>query len=725
MNEDKLVYAGREPELDELSSAYQRCTPWGDGDWNGVLSNEETRLCRWAGQTADGKKHSLANAAAFPFEGASDCKIPLADAIINELVAISVNAFWRAMIRPKAGQSEASNYAVKLVEYFVHTVLTQDLMREVELSEQYRQTTGWVILHPSWDREIALENVTVELTQLVQLAERMAPEFPDHPLAQLPALILDPTLEEPAADVLALLYEHYARAQVQQVVDVELPPLSRARLRRAVRELRAEGEAELPLPRVVKNQPCLCALKPWVEIFLPPETTDLQAAAYVFRREWLTEVQLRARARLEGWKQDWVEAAVQLKGQFSHWGAGPQNSGGGWTWQATSQPTSEHIEIVWACYKLLDADNVPGVYYTLFHAGRTKGDQGEPLYGAHGLLDYARGRLPYVAGGRENWCRQIISARGVPEIVSTWQREVKVQRDAVIDLTSIAVFPPMHVYATGGVLQTKYKYRPGGENTVLPGREPHFLEVPKSGAPVAFELMERIESDVDNYFGRLTEKVTPSRQQAKLQMHVNGFLLLWSQALQQMVALAQQYLPDAEFAQATGAPAGWLEQRRAQPGLLYAELAFDVRELDPEYVQAQLEAVSKILPEDVGGVIDRNKVVRLKLRAINPNLARELVADNQAASQRMFTDVQTAIALMRLGNEAQYVENDPSAGQKLQFATQIIGANPDYQQALQQGGRFAELLQKWAENLQFSLTQEQNKMVGRIGITPETMQNSK
>ena len=724
MNDDnKLVYAGREPELDELRSAYLRCSPWGDGDWNRVLTNEETRFCRWAGQTADGKKHSTPAAAAFPFENASDCRCPLADAIINELVAVSVNAFWRAMIRPKAGQSEASNYAVKLVEYFVHTVLTQDLMREVELSEQYRQTTGWVILHPSWEREIALENVTVELAQLVQLAERMAPEFPDHPLAQLPALILDPTLEEPAAEALALLYEHYARAQVQQIVEIELPPLTPARLRRAVRDLRTEGEAELPLPRVVKNQPCLCALKPWIEVFIPPETTDLQAGGPVFRREWLTEVQLRARARLEDWNEDWVEAVVKLKGQFSHWlpaNAGTFLTG---TWQTTTQPLSEHLEVVWACYKLLDGDNVPGVYYTLFHPGRTKADDGAALYGAHGLLDYARGRLPYVAGSRENWCRQIVSARGVPEITSTWQREVKVQRDGLVDLTSIAVFPPLHVYATGGALQTKYKYGPGVENTVMPGREPRFLEVPKSGAPVAFELMEQIEQDVDNYFGRLSEKVAPPRQQAKLQMHVNGFLLLWSQALQQMIALAQQYLPDAEFAQATGAPQGWLEQRRAQPGLLYAELAFDVRELDPEYVMQQMEVIQKaIVPTDVAGVIDRAKFTRLQLRAINPNLARELVADNQAASQRMFTEVQTAIALMRLGNEAQYVENDPSAAQKLQFATQIIGANPDYQQALQQGGRFGELLQKWAENLQFSLTQENNKQIGPIGVVPDAME---
>jgi len=73
---------------------------------------------------------------------------------------------------------------------------------------------------------------------------------------------------------------------------------------------------------------------------------------------------------------------------------------------------------------------------------------------------------------------------------------------------------------------------------------------------------------------------------------------------------------------------------------------------------------------------------------------------------------------MFLGNEPKYVENDPTASSKLQFASQIVASNPNYQSGLQQGGRFAELMQKWAMNLQFSITQEQNKQVGRIGVTP-------
>jgi hypothetical protein len=65
---------------------------------------------------------------------------------------------------------------------------------------------------------------------------------------------------------------------------------------------------------------------------------------------------------------------------------------------------------------------------------------------------------------------------------------------------------------------------------------------------------------------------------------------------------------------------------------------------------------------------------------------------------------------------------DPTAQIKMQFASQIVGANPNYQQALRQPGRFAELMKKYAMNLQFSVTEEQNKQVGAIGVKPEAME---
>jgi hypothetical protein len=84
----------------------------------------------------------------------------------------------------------------------------------------------------------------------------------------------------------------------------------------------------------------------------------------------------------------------------------------------------------------------------------------------------------------------------------------------------------------------------------------------------------------------------------------------------------------------------------------------------------------------------------------------------------MFDEVNSQIAYMALGNQPKYVENDPSAGIKMQFLQQIVGNNPKYQAQLEQDEQFQQLLQGYAQNLNMSVMQQQNKQVGRLGVNP-------
>ena len=125
-----------------------------------------------------------------------------------------------------------------------------------------------------------------------------------------------------------------------------------------------------------------------------------------------------------------------------------------------------------------------------------------------------------------------------------------------------------------------------------------------------------------------------------------------------------------------------------------------------------------MLPQDTGGVIDKNALVKLSIEAISPDTAKAIVTDQASASQRMYRDVQTEIGMMMLGNEAQYVENDPTAQSKMQFLQDILSKNPKAQQAQGQDPVFSALLQNYIKNLQMSISQQQNKQIGRIGVTP-------
>lgn len=728
------------PQIPSLIAEYRRCSPWA-WNWNRVGSNEDIRFMRWPNQFADGRKHDVGDVEAKPFDGACDARIPLADGIINEDVALKVNAFWRAMVRPKAGQREESNYAVKLVDWLMNVKLFHELIREVELSAQYQDTCGWVVVHPTWETEVTLELKRVSLEELAGLAMRAAQADPAGALAQLPALVLDPAREAEAVAALREVYGMYAQAQAREIEGLDLPEIKDVTLRRLCRELREKGDGKVPLPMVTKHQPAFYALKPWDEIFVPNDLTDIQNVGErpVFRRVWFTEAQLRATARQKGWNQKWVEEAVKLKGKWSTWGspvaATPANTSlavamsaqASATW-ALAETKQDLIEVIYAHRRQVDDEDVLGVYCTIFHpligVDPTTSDARD-LCAWHGLMDYAHGQLPYVAGQRENWHRTLTSSRGVPEIVATWQRLVKVHTDALTDLTSVTVGPPLLVPA--GARGTKFKFGAFQQNTVKPGLEPRVMDMGRApGAPVAFELMDRIERQVDNYFGRTAADVPPARQMMKQQMAVTGFLLMWTRAFQQMLCLCQAHMRDAEFAEVTGAPLGWLEKRRGQQGLFYADLWFDVRELDTELVMKQLEVMgTMVIPSDAGGRIDRNAYVELQTRMVNPEWARVLLRDAGDAGQAVFDAVMREVALMFQGNAPKLVENDPAAQAKLQYLAQIVQGNPVYQAELARGGRFTELMQAYEQSLKFSYEQNvTNKQIGRVGVDVGELQGA-
>jgi hypothetical protein len=148
-------------------------------------------------------------------------------------------------------------------------------------------------------------------------------------------------------------------------------------------------------------------------------------------------------------------------------------------------------------------------------------------------------------------------------------------------------------------------------------------------------------------------------------------------------------------------------------------IKYDVRELDTQFVIEKLKAITQfVLPLDAGGVIDKNKLVKAAVEAIDPDKAKELIINTASASQMLYKDIQSDIGLMMLGNEANYVENDPSAPTKLQYMQDIIGKNPKAQQQMQADPHFRALVDNYIKNLQMSAMQQQNKQIGRTGVTP-------
>jgi hypothetical protein len=702
MNDDTLEFDPTQPRLSELQDEFKRCAP-NEGFWDRLVNNEQTRFNIWDGQSADGKKHGTDEEPAKPWEGASDQRVYLADEIIGDNVALNVTSLWRTLLNVDGvGLEDDADAAVarQVMTWTIHNIQESDLDREIELSAQYMETYGWCILHPTWSREIALKPIELKLAQFDEMTIDV---------------VKDPSREDEALALVDARWQEWVATSLEGMTD-ELPELKTKEARRIVRELREDGETKVEIPYVCENEPCIRALRPWVDVFVPEDVGDLKRGRFYVRWYYRPE-ELQAKIIAEDWDEEWVEAAKKTAGQRSTWeaiaGVSPLDK-----YQVTESEDKRFVEVVYAYSRRINKQGFPAIYLTVFSPHVTKSEKSQKeLVAQHGMLDYWHGKMPAIPLVREWIARSITASRGVPEVAGPMQRVEKVEEDALIDRAAMTTLPPRLVPARILQENRNQEWGPAATCPVIRGEEPKFMQVPQRDG-VSESVMVRNRQRADSYFGRVSPEIPPQRAQIRQQFAVGKFLKAWGAAFRQEWALIQQYMSPKEWERITNSPKpqwGPTEIGRGYDLML----ATDVRDTDTEFVVKKLEAVSKyILPEDAAGVIDRAALITMKLRAIDPLLAKQLIVNKGEASQKIFERVNMELASMFLGNPPSYVEGDPTAQQQLVFAQQIVQANPKYAAALNEDNRFAQALKSWADNRMQSVTQEQNKMVGRLGVKP-------
>jgi len=696
---DLLAIASDTPQVAELLAEYNR-SMINSTQGNLVTKFDDIRFARWSGQSEDGKKHSELRAEgdpAWPFEGASDVRNRLIDSTCNELSALLVTAFQKADIRANGTELSdltISQIATTLLRWIRDSKMPQQLMKEAELGAQYALQYGWSAFFVGWQQSISKRTQPISMEQVVQLAQASGSQV----LAELPQLIMS-SPEEAAA-----------------IVQAAIPDLSTEEASRMVRELAETGMTTRDEEYVSKNLPEIVALKPWDEIIFPPETADLQRSRVIFRRTWMSEVELREKITTENWNADWVESALQTLGRSSTY------------YQMNLLPTTtmmvyngvnynNMVEVVYCYTKQLDG-NAPAIYYTVVCPQAANNLRGDKVsWAIHERLDYAHGEYPFIEFRREQLRRAVVDTRGIPELSSTDQDEIKAQHDSIRDHTAFSTLPPIKVVKRVGAIN---RVGPGISLPVVSQNDYSFMEPPAREPSVAFNLIQRVEANHAAYFGTSNPNVMPQKTMLFQQKLINSWLLTWRSVFRQMFSLCCQYMAPAEIQRITG---GVLPQNLSE---IHSEfdlsVRFDVMDMDKEYIAQKIDFLTKIAQMDAGGVLNRNRLTEMMIQAIAPEMASELIMNQQQASQKMYKDVQSDIGNMLLGNEALYQENDPTAGTKLQYAQQILQSNPKAQAALQQDPNFQQLFQNYVKNLQMSMMQQQNAQIGRIGVTPVSQQ---
>jgi hypothetical protein len=280
--------------------------------------------------------------------------------------------------------------------------------------------------------------------------------------------------------------------------------------------------------------------------------------------------------------------------------------------------------------------------------------------------------------------------------------------------------PPLQVNKRLGLAN---KIGPGQQLPVTKAGDYAFLQPPSRPPNTAFNLIEAIQLQADAYFGRPNKSIPQTQTMMKQQRMINEWLRSYSDVYRQAFRLCVQYLEPEEMMRITSTPA--VEALTQDAVRFDFNLKFNVQEMDNELVTKKMAAISQaIIPLDVGGVIDRSKLVSKLLRAIAPESADELLMDQAGASKKMYEEVKSEISHMLSGIEATYSDasNDPTASTEMQFAQEISSTSPGAQEALQGNEMFKELFGKYIQNLQMGVQQQQNKQTGLTGVAPMSPQ---
>ena len=122
-------------------------------------------------------------------------------------------------------------------------------------------------------------------------------------------------------------------------------------------------------------------------------------------------------------------------------------------------------------------------------------------------------------------------------------------------------------------------------------------------------------------------------------------------------------------------------------------------------------------------MIDRAKLIEFQTRAIAPEYADDLIVPQEQATVKMKDQVKTAVSQMMNGIEPEYnQEVDPAAGNKLGMLENIVQNNPKLQEQLQGDQLLQKMLEAYQQNLQFSVQQQENAQIGKMGMSPVTGQ---
>jgi hypothetical protein len=670
--DEAMVYVDKEPDIGSLSNAYDNCLIDLDYYFESCLRSYNDRRNIWDGKSDDLRKNG---ANAFPWQGASDQEVNVVGERIDTYVALFDQALSRSHIKafPTSMASMSRAAIVSSFLKWMRSTYIPDFKRQMELGGNYLLEKGIMVTYVGWKREKRSYLQSVSLEQIAQASIDLA------------ELIVSGDDDEM---LLGLIQESF-------------PALSTRRAKKAIKDLRKMGVAEIPLARQTVDCPIVHSCAPDGEVIFPSYISDPQRAPYMFWRTFLTAQELEKKVANEGWDRKWVDNAIAtLRGKDSMYLDGEKLK------TDTRLPITDDNDLVMVVYgyqRLIDEeDGSEGIYCTVFHP-QSDG------YAKHELLN-GYDDYPFIVTRLSNDQKRMYEVQTFSDILRGSQMQIKTERDSRIDRASLATLPPI-MHPAG---RPPSDWGPGRRVPYRRLGEIAFGPIPpRDDGSVEAELSMR--GQADRAVGLdLSNPLAVARQQ----FFIGRFLEHVKDVLSMAWKLFQRMGPDEVFFQVTGNPNPQVMQKGSPDENFSITVSFDSLATDPETAETQLKNMVSLVQLDRNGILDVNKLLEFTASAINPIFADYVLQPMEEAQQKVAKNVTDDLAKIFAGIE---VPAQPNGAQIAMQMVQAYVQQPDVAARAQQDEAFAARLQKYAGQYQFQLQQAQNAEIGRIGTAPAEM----
>jgi ribosomal protein S8 len=676
---ESLTYVGKEPDIKTLRYAYDQTTVELEAYFDLCRTSYDDRRNWWAGKSRDHRKHG---ADAFPWEGAADMEAHTIDERITRLVSLFMSSLNRSNVRAFPVESTdipRSKLVSSFLKWMVSSGYIPRFKREMELGANYLLERGILITYVGWHREDRRFLQRLDLNQIGQIAP------------ELVGLIQDGKNDE---DLIPLF-------------ETTFPGVTKKRVKKALKELRKNGEAELPVVRRQINAPEVKTLAPDGDFFFPPYVTDPQRAPYCFWRTYYTAQELENKVITDGWDADFVEEMIdKYRGVSIDSIEREQEGRRSTTLTDNAYEAEELIEIIYGYQRLIDPeDGSEGIYCTVFHRQYDGGYAKFELL--NGYEDY-----PVVVTKLSEDSKRLYDTQTIPDILRGIQNQVKVERDSRIDRNSLATLPPI-LHPVG---QAPTDWGPG---RMIPYRRKGDLDfAPTPPSPTgSIEMEKTMEDQADRLCG-LDEGSQIS--QVRKQFLVDKFLQHNAEVLQMCYRCFQRFGPDSVFFRVTGSPDPVVFNKGNPDENYDIIISYDVLNSDPETQEQKLQQLVQLTQLDRSGRINIDSLLDAAANNIDPVLADRILQPTEAAFEQVVNQVTDDLSKIFAGIEM------PARPNGAQIAIQVIEqyvGQPDIAARLQSDEAFAARIQKYAAQYTFQMQQAQNAQIGRVGTEPAQMGN--